>query len=129
MKPSLSSSEVRALLHERLDALLSDCDKVIVTVRTERNAMASLAKLKTGAYRITLTRGEQQKTVHLGNVNKKTAELVLSIPCFPTGSNSGAILQEHCFTLTLTLSQRERGHCLGVLTNSEYALRSKQGIF
>jgi len=24
--------------------------------------------------------------------------------------------------LTLTLSQRERGHCLGVLTNSEYAL-------
>ena len=29
MKPSLSSSEVRALLHERLDALLSDCDKVM----------------------------------------------------------------------------------------------------
>ena len=29
MNPSLSSSEVRALLHERLDALLSDCDKVM----------------------------------------------------------------------------------------------------
>jgi hypothetical protein len=29
MKPCLSSSEVRALLHERLDALLSDCDKVM----------------------------------------------------------------------------------------------------
>ena len=29
MKPSLSSSEVRALFHERLDALLPDCDKVM----------------------------------------------------------------------------------------------------
>jgi len=41
--------------------------------------MASLFKLKTGAYRITTTRGEQQKTIHLGKVNKKTADLVLSM--------------------------------------------------
>jgi len=30
--------------------------------------------------------------------------------------------------LTLTLSQRERGHCLGVLTNSEYALTTDTSI-
>ena len=41
--------------------------------------MASLINLKTGAYRITITRGEQQKSIHVGKVNKKTAELVLSM--------------------------------------------------
>jgi integrase len=41
--------------------------------------MASLINLKTGAYRITITRREQQKSIHLGKVNKKAAELVLSM--------------------------------------------------
>ena len=41
--------------------------------------MASLFELKTGAYRITITRGEKQKSIHLGKVNKKNAGLVLSM--------------------------------------------------
>jgi len=41
--------------------------------------MASLIKLKTGAYRITITRGEKQHCIHLGAVNKKAAELALSM--------------------------------------------------
>ena len=40
--------------------------------------MASLVHLKSGAYRIAITRGEKQKTIHLGKVNKKTADSILS---------------------------------------------------
>ncbi|GHT46780.1 hypothetical protein FACS189454_08440 [Planctomycetales bacterium] len=41
--------------------------------------MASLIKIpKSGAYRITITDGEKQRYIHIGKVNKKTAELCLS---------------------------------------------------
>ena len=46
MKPSLSSSEVRALLHERLDALLSDCDKVMDSAAYGRTPSSAVLPVK-----------------------------------------------------------------------------------
>ena len=41
--------------------------------------MACLNKKPDGTFRIIITRGERQKTIHLGKMPKKTAELCLSM--------------------------------------------------
>ena len=56
--------------------------------------MANLFRLKTGAYRITITRGELQKSIHLGKVNKKTAETVLSMVERIVASTAAGVSQD-----------------------------------
>jgi len=84
--------------------------------------MASLVKLKTGAYRITVTRGERQKSVHLGRVNKKTAELVLSmVERIVAATASGVSLDAETARWTATIDDALHGKLVksGVLSERQ----------
>ena len=90
--------------------------------------MASLVKLKTGAFRITITRGEQQKTVHLGKVNKKTAELVLSmVERIISSQSAGVSLDAESARWTASIDDNLHGKLVkaGVLSERQRRTLSK----